>query len=403
MEFQNNPRARRLESVWDNEPVKDLKYAYDDPNSETKVQSLQEIITYLKYLKANGVEPNQNKKSNVYLPFKLRNVFNVFVLLCFLPMVYASTAMGLTETFTSATPRIMGYAMAVILIFILRNGEYLHHHYLQSPATLNPNFPSVWIRRLSAHLFSQDSLALPQLDQKTQNYLILEAANGLGLSHEFLSDPHLIHPQPTLLGPSYFDCQVCGGWLKQTRQCVDIWILEDNGVYIGQLAQGNCQSCNTSHFPDRYCTSINGKLTNIFNPDAAYLCIGGNIWINRQVAQTQSNLCYTAHMSSEGFASFYSQRYGKDKISLLPKHTWKLFVLHESLKLCKATNHELVLPSHTSITALASKMQEKIFPGAVKTIQGALAHQCAQCFHPYRSLQDGTAVCDLLTIFTSPC
>ncbi|KAF8326312.1 uncharacterized protein EI90DRAFT_3127898 [Cantharellus anzutake] len=193
MEFQNNPRACRLESVWDNEPVKDLKYAYDDPNSETKVHSLQEIITYLKYLKANGVEPNKNKKSNVYLPFKLRNVFNVFVLLCFLPMVYASTAMGLAETFTSATPRITGYAVAVILIFILRNGEYLHHHYLQSEATLNPNFPSSWIHRLSAHLFSQDSLALPQLDQKTQNYLILEAANGLGLSHEFLSDPHLIH------------------------------------------------------------------------------------------------------------------------------------------------------------------------------------------------------------------
>ncbi|KAF8312897.1 uncharacterized protein EI90DRAFT_3184936 [Cantharellus anzutake] len=213
MEFQNNPQARCLESVWDNEPVKDLKYAYDDPNSETKVHSLQEIITYLKYLKANGVEPNQNKKSNVYLPFKLRNVFIVFVLLCFLPMVYASTAMGLAETFTSATPRITGYAMAVILIFILRNGEYLHHHYLQSQATLNPNFPSSWIRRLSAHLFSQDSLALPQLDQKTQNYLILEAANGLGLSHEFLSDPHLIHPQPTLLGPSYFDCQTMCGYM----------------------------------------------------------------------------------------------------------------------------------------------------------------------------------------------
>ncbi|KAF8312896.1 uncharacterized protein EI90DRAFT_2826382, partial [Cantharellus anzutake] len=24
-------------------------------------------------------------------------------------------------------------------------------------------------------------------------------------------------------------------------------------------------------------------------------------------------------------------------------------------------------------------------------IQGALAHRCAQCFHPYRSLQEGTA------------
>jgi hypothetical protein len=205
----------------------------------------------------------------------LRHFKNAAIILLiamwFLPVVYASNVASLADSFASASPGITTYTMTVILILILWNGEFLCQHYLQLNTTHNPNLASSWIRCLSASIFSSTPSNLLQLDESEQRHLILEAANKLGLSHEFLLDPSILHSAPTLLGPSFFECQICGGWLKQTRQCLDIWILEDDGIHIGQLAQGNCQSCNTSHFPDHYHPHINGQPTNVYNSDAAYL------------------------------------------------------------------------------------------------------------------------------------
>jgi hypothetical protein len=61
MDFRNSTSAHHLKAIWRNEPIKDLKYAFNDPNSETRVHSVQEVVAYLRFLKANGVEPSQIK------------------------------------------------------------------------------------------------------------------------------------------------------------------------------------------------------------------------------------------------------------------------------------------------------------------------------------------------------
>lgn len=279
------------------------------------------------------------------------------------------------------------------MVLVLANGEFLRLHYLQLLET-HQNSISAWMRHLRRSIF----LAVPDtpaLDESQQDSLICSIADLLGLSHEFVLDNTLFHLSPTLLGPSFPECRVCGAWLQMKRNSLDIWILEDDSVHRGKLVQGNCSSrnCRASHFPDRYRCHVNGKLTSIYNSDAVYVRIGGNVWANRQLAATQSHLRYSTHISSEGFASFYSERYGRAMgYEMTSVHVWRLFVLHESLKLCRSVHSELACPSYTDVTALCQKMQDRYFPGDVKIIPGALEHKCDDCVHPFREFTDDNEV-----------
>ena len=78
---------------------------------------------------------------------------------------------------------------------------------------------------------------------------------------------------------------------------------------------------------------------------------------------------------------------------MTPMHAWCLFVLHESLKLCKSAHSELAWPSYTNVTALCQKMQDQYFPGDVKIIPGALEHECDECVHPFREFDNNDEVC----------
>jgi hypothetical protein len=320
-----------------------------------------------------------------------------------IPSVHATPPTNLATllaSITSNNPSIGSCTAVAIMVLILANGEFLRLHYLQLLETHQSNSISAWLRQARRSIF----LALPAtitLDEPQQDTLIRDLAEHLGLSHEFVLDNELFHFAPLLLGPSFLECQVCGSWLRKKRDSLDIWILEDYGIRRGNLVQGNCSSrgCETSHFPDRYCCHVNGNRSSIYNSDATYIRIGGHVWANRQVAITQSHLRYSTHISSEGFASFYSQRYGKAVgFQMTPVHAWRLFVLHESLKLCQSAHLELVWPSYTDTTALCKKMQEQFFPGDVKIIPGALEHKCDECVHPFREFTDNDEVCGNTTI-----
>jgi len=331
--------------------------------------------------------------------FAIRSPFFALVLLvfsaCLIPSAYATTPADLVAIFAPTSRSIGSYTALFIMILILANGEFLRLHYLQLLETQQANSISAWLRQVRRHIFA----AMPEavtLDERRQDTLIRDLAEHLGLSHEFVLENELSHLTPTLLGPSFTECQVCGAWLRKKRDVLNIWILEDHGVRRGILVQGNCSSkdCETSHFPDRYHCRLNNNRTSIYNSNTSYIRIGGHVWANRHVAITQSHLRYATHISSEGFASFYSERYGKAVgFQMTPVHAWRLFVLHESLKLCQNGRVELVWPSYTDTTGLCKRMQEQFFPGDVKIIPGALQHECNECVHPFREFDNNDEVC----------
>ena len=59
--FKDDSSARRLQAVWQNQPVKELAYAYNDPRADTRVPTFTEVLAYLRHLKAKGVEPSATK------------------------------------------------------------------------------------------------------------------------------------------------------------------------------------------------------------------------------------------------------------------------------------------------------------------------------------------------------
>ena len=154
------------------------------------------------------------------------------MLLYLVPSVYAATpanAASLLASFTSTSPLFPGYAAFIIMALVLANGGFLCLHYLQL-LEAHRNTISAWMHHLRHSIF----LAVPDtlgLGEQQQDTLIRQIAYSLELSHEFVLDNNLFHP--TLLGPSFPECQVCGAWLQTMRKPLDIWILKDDGAQKG--------------------------------------------------------------------------------------------------------------------------------------------------------------------------
>jgi len=55
--YHSNSAFRRIVSVYRGDRVKDLKYAWNDPNSEMKIHSFVEVAKYTKHVLRHGTEP----------------------------------------------------------------------------------------------------------------------------------------------------------------------------------------------------------------------------------------------------------------------------------------------------------------------------------------------------------
>ena len=104
------------------------------------------------------------------------------------------------------------------------------------------------------------------------------------------------------------------------------------------MAVGRCQTCRTSHFPDRYTTTLQFDNTTtlgaVHNANATHLQIGWNLWADRAVAITMTGLRYSGHMSNKTLAQNFNTCHCSQPFTLSAKQIWKLFVLHEALSKC---------------------------------------------------------------------
>lgn len=311
----------------------------------------------------------------------------LFVFLVLVPTTLAAgDATDISAPFSSIETA-TGIAMIVLSVLLLQNGEFLRHHYLQQLAVLpgartqrDPFYASAWLRRFQDAAFSMPILRNLNLTSNIASRLILRVAMSLDLSHEFLRNLALFPPFPLILGPSYLECQVCGDALHSTRGALDIWILRDDGPHRAKMVQGNCRTCNTSHFPDRHHVRINGRISAFYQTDAEYLRIGGKVWASRDLAITQTSLRHDMQASTESIVTFYNERYCRNTdFRFTRRHAWRLFVLHESLEMCRSRDAQLVHPSFRNLTGLCEAMREEYFAGDVKVIHGAKDHGCDEC------------------------
>lgn len=297
-----------------------------------------------------------------------------------------TTMQAITADLTDVDPTISVSAAVSIIMIVLAHRDLLRLHFAQVQITHQPQ-ATAWVTRLAESVFSMVDINLPADDHAASARLIMKVANAVAWHNADGTDvdyTSLIHP--VLISPLFKTCQVCGDWLKLVRDPRNIVIAEENGVRSGHMIYGTCSSCKTTHFPDRYRARIDGELTSIYHHDPDYIKIGGKVWAHRELCITQSMHRYKDISSSEGLADFFSERYGtKLGFTLTPVHAWRLFVLHESLKLCSLHGEKLAWTSYDNIDALCKAVMDRFFPGDVKMINGGLDHHCAECRHPLRT------------------
>ncbi len=201
-------------------------------------------------------------------------------------------------------------------------------------------------------------------------------------SHQNVFQQHYLQ----ILGSdSNVQCEACGGWLQIRHKAKSIWILEDTGPQKGSLLAGSCHFCGTIHYPDHWNSLVNGVVQSVYNSGATYLRIGGSVWASRSLATTQTHLRHATHISTEGFAAWYNNRYPLPGFELLPEQTWRMFVYHEGLRMCTQAGIQLTVPQYSTILNIVCALQHQFYPGTVKLVPGGMDHYCTECTQPYRT------------------
>jgi hypothetical protein len=208
------------------------------------------------------------------------------------------------------------------------------------------------------------------------------------ISHSSIQPARLICPNSSVCLTK--GCNRC--FLKQNTPTPDIprvTLIEGTEVFENvQLLSGFCTNCKTIYYADheRIAATEDTESMQLFLNSAKYLKVGQKTWADRKFSTAVMNGIYHLHASTSGWANYFNDTYGNDRVTLSRRQVWAAF-LHESTRQASELSEiEFVIPDVASI----DEVTEKAFAvlGNNGRIQAAKDHACAECSQPYRATSD---------------
>ena len=192
---------------------------------------------------------------------------------------------------------------------------------------------------------------------------------------------------------SSFDTSVCltegCDWcfLKQntlTKDIPKVTLIEGTEVFENvQLLSGFCSNCKTIYYADHeHIAATTDTEAMQFSLNAAkYLKVGQKLWVDHKFSTAVMNGIYHLHASTSGWANYFNDTYGNDRVKLSHRQVWAAFIQESTRQASELSEIDFVIPDVASI----NEVTEKAFAvlGNDGKIQPAKNHACSKCSQPY--------------------
>jgi hypothetical protein len=307
----------------------------------------------------------------------------------------------------------------MVLLSMTNNTELLSLHFRQDKAGSKA---TAWIKCLSRAileqlgsdnadtLFSESELSMFETattkdrDVASLSMKLSEFSQLLGLypynekkkftgtlqpiSHSSIQPARLICPNSSVCLTE--GCDRC--FLKQntlTKDIPKVTLIKGTEVFENvRLLSGSCSNCETIYYADHECiaATTDTEAMQFSLNTAKYLKVGQKLWVDRKFSTAVMNGIYHLHASTSGWANYFNDTYGNDRVTLSRCQVWAAFIQESTWQASELSKIDFVIPDVASI----DEVTEKAFAvlGNDGKIQPAKDHACSECSQPYRATSD---------------
>ncbi|KAF9486647.1 hypothetical protein BDN71DRAFT_1564217 [Pleurotus eryngii] len=151
---------------------------------------------------------------------------------------------------------------------------------------------------------------------------------------------------------------------------------------------GRCPKCSTMFWADHESFIDNNRQLTLYLPNAKYLKVRKQVWVDHIVSKAIVNANYSFHASTAAITEFWNYSFVQPSgasFTLTCRQVWKAFVV-ESIHLAGFSNSTMIFMDNLKISELVTAAYLDMGDGGI--ICSAVGHSCDECCHAFKDVAD---------------
>ncbi|KAJ8701364.1 hypothetical protein PTI98_000160 [Pleurotus ostreatus] len=152
---------------------------------------------------------------------------------------------------------------------------------------------------------------------------------------------------------------------------------------------GRCPKCSTMFCADHESFIDDNRQLALYLPNAKYLKVGKQVWVDRIVSKAVMNANYSFHASTAAITEFWNYSFVQPSgasFTLTHRQVWKAFVLESIRLLAGFSNSTMIFMDNLKISELVAAAYLYLGDGGI--IRSAVGHSCDECCHAFKDVAD---------------
>ncbi|KDQ33665.1 hypothetical protein PLEOSDRAFT_1033156, partial [Pleurotus ostreatus PC15] len=152
---------------------------------------------------------------------------------------------------------------------------------------------------------------------------------------------------------------------------------------------GRCPKCSTMFWADHESFIDDNRQLALYLPNAKYLKVGKQVWVDRIVSKAVMNANYSFHALTAAITEFWNYSFVQPSgasFTLTHRQVWKAFVLESIRLLAGFSNSTMIFMDNLKISELVAAAYLYLGDGGI--IRSAVGHSCDECCHAFKDVAD---------------
>lgn len=152
---------------------------------------------------------------------------------------------------------------------------------------------------------------------------------------------------------------------------------------------GRCPKCSTMFWADHESFIDNNRQLALYLPNAKYLKVGKQVWVDHIVSKAIVNANYSFHASTAAITEFWNYSFVQPSgasFTLTRRQVWKAFVVESIRLLAGFSNSTMIFMDNLKISELVTAAYVDLGDGGI--IRSAVGHSCDECCHAFKDVAD---------------